>query len=52
LRDYFPKGTDLGDITAVERARVADEVNNRPRKTLGLARPAELLATEMLMATA
>ena len=52
LRDYFPKGTDLGDITAEELVTVADEVNNRPRKTLGWARPAELLATEMLMATA
>jgi IS30 family transposase len=52
LRDYFPKSTDLGDISAEELARVAQEVNHRPRKTLGWARPAELLATEMLMATA
>ena len=44
LRDYFPKGTDLRDVTPADLARVADEVNHRPRKTLGWARPADLLA--------
>ena len=44
LRDYFPKATDLSDITPADIARVADEVNHRPRKTLGWARPAALLA--------
>ena len=44
LRDYFPKGTDLSDVTPAELARVADEVNYRPRKTLGWARPADRLA--------
>ena len=43
LRDYFPKGTDLGPVTVDELARVADEINNRPRKTLDWARPADLL---------
>jgi IS30 family transposase len=33
LRDYFPKGTDLALIDADELRRVADELNDRPRKT-------------------
>jgi transposase, IS30 family len=52
LRDYFPKGTDLGVVTAQELTRVANEINHRPRKTLGWARPADLLAAETLLATA
>jgi len=43
LRDYFPKGTDLGAVTPEELAQVADEINHRPRKTLDWARPADLL---------
>ncbi len=42
LRDYFPKGTDLSVLTAADLARVAGEVNDRPRKTLGWSPPAEL----------
>jgi IS30 family transposase len=44
LRDYFPKGTDLGVHTVEDIARIAAEVNDRPRKTLGWQRPAELFA--------
>jgi len=33
LRDYFPKGTDLCNISPEELQRVADEINDRPRKT-------------------
>ena len=43
LRDYFPKGTDLAHISPEELQRVADEINDRPRKTLGWARPADLI---------
>ncbi len=43
LRDYFPKGTDLSPISPAELQRVADELNDRPRKTLGWARPAALI---------
>ncbi|MDE0830964.1 MAG: IS30 family transposase [Vicinamibacterales bacterium] len=43
LRDYFPKGTDLQHISPQELQRVADEINDRPRKTLGWARPADLI---------
>jgi IS30 family transposase len=44
LRDYFPKGTDLGVHTVEDIVRIAAEVNDRPRKTLGWQRPAELFA--------
>ena len=44
LRDYFPKGTDLNVHTPEEIARIAAEVNDRPRRTLGWQRPAELFA--------
>jgi IS30 family transposase len=34
LRDDFPKGTDLSVHTAQDIARIAAEINDRPRKTL------------------
>jgi IS30 family transposase len=43
LRDYFPKGTDLANVSPEELQRVANEINDRPRKTLGWARPADLI---------
>jgi IS30 family transposase len=52
LRDYYPKGTDLRAITPTELQRDADEVNTRPRKTLGWARPADLIAAANTPATA
>ena len=42
LRDYFPKGTDLSAHAIEDVVRIASEVNDRPRKTLGWQRPAEL----------
>ena len=44
LRQYFPKGTDLGRHEAEELNRVARELNERPRKTLGWKTPAERLS--------
>jgi IS30 family transposase len=44
LRQYFPKGTSLAGHSAEHLAAVADELNGRPRKTLGWKTPAEALA--------
>jgi transposase, IS30 family len=43
LRQYFPKGTDLAFWGPGFLDQVAREMNNRPRKTLGWATPAEAL---------
>lgn len=43
LRQYFPKGTDLGAHSATDLAAVALTLNTRPRKTLGWKTPAEAL---------
>jgi transposase, IS30 family len=50
LRDYFPKGIDLTAFTASELQRVAVEVNQRPRKTLGWSRPADLFSNALMSA--
>jgi transposase, IS30 family len=52
LRDYFPKGTDLSVHTAEDIARIAAEINERPRKTLDWQRPAALFNSEIAMAAA
>ncbi len=44
LRQYFPKGTDLHAHSAERLAAVQQELNNRPRKTLGWNTPAAALA--------
>jgi IS30 family transposase len=43
LRQYFPKGTNLGAHSATDLAAVALALNTRPRKTLGWRTPAEAL---------
>jgi IS30 family transposase len=52
LRDYFPKGTDLSVHAAEEIARIAAEVNDRPRRTLGWHRPADLFDSAVALAAA
>ena len=43
LRQYFPKGTDLSVHTQAHLTKVALELNQRPRKTLGFQAPADKL---------
>ena len=41
LRQYFPKGMDLSDVTQAKLNAVARRLNERPRKTLNFETPAE-----------
>ena len=43
LRQYFPKGTSLKPFSPAYLDAVAEELNGRPRKTLGWRTPAEAL---------
>lgn len=43
LRQYFPKGTDLGAVSVNDLTAVAFTLNTRPRKTLDWRTPAEAL---------
>ena len=50
LRQYFPKGTDIGRYPEKNLDAVANTLNGRPRKTLGWKTPAEAL-NELLLST-
>jgi transposase, IS30 family len=52
LRQYFPKSTPLAGHSPAHLAAVADELNGRPRKTLGWKTPAEALAEILATDTA
>ena len=41
LRQYFPKGTSLGDVTQAQLDEIAHRLNTRPRKTLDFDTPAD-----------
>jgi IS30 family transposase len=43
LRQFFPKGTDLGQVTPAQVQRVESLLNQRPRKCLGYRTPHEVL---------
>ncbi|MFH1411998.1 MAG: IS30 family transposase [Candidatus Omnitrophota bacterium] len=44
IRQYFPKGTDFNGIKEKTLKEVQDELNDRPRKTLGWRTPHEKFA--------
>lgn len=44
LRQFYPKGMSLRDISQTELDAVANLLNTRPRKTLGFRTPAEVFA--------
>lgn len=42
VRQYLPKGTDLSGYSQVQLDAIADQMNRRPRKTLGWSSPLEV----------
>lgn len=51
IRQYFPKGTRFTDVTDEEVREMQDQLNSRPRETLGWWTPAEKLQ-ELLVGAA
>ena len=43
IRDFYPKSTNFADITDEQIADMQRLLNIRPRKTLGWAKPANML---------
>jgi transposase, IS30 family len=43
IRQYLPKNIDLSEVSYQRVARIADKLNNRPRKCLAYRTPAEVL---------
>ncbi len=43
LRQYFPRGTDLSSFSQAYLDKIAQRLNQRPRKTLGFETPADRL---------
>ena len=41
LRQYFPKGMDLSEVSQAKLNAMARRLNERPRKTLNFETPAE-----------
>jgi IS30 family transposase len=44
LRQYLPKGADLGQLDQAALDAIAAELNGRPRQTLGFKTPSQVLA--------
>jgi IS30 family transposase len=49
LRQYFPNGTELSKYSQAELNKVARQLNERPRKTLGFRTPADTLNAGVAM---
>ena len=49
IRQYFPKKFDFAGITSDQVQRVAERLNNRPRKTLGYRTPNEVFFKQQLL---
>lgn len=47
LRQYFPKGMDLSNVTQRQLDVVANKLNTRPRETLGWKTPAQVFAASV-----
>lgn len=52
VREYLPKGSDLSQATPEDLLAIQNSLNNRPRKTLAYATPAEKLNEFMTTAVA
>lgn len=42
IRQFFPKGKDLIEVTDAQVQKVMDKLNNRPRKCLGFKTPNQI----------
>ena len=42
VRQYLKKGSSFVDITDIDLEAITDQLNNRPRKSLGFATPNEI----------
>ena len=47
LREFYPKGTDLADVSEEELIHSIDLINNRPKKCLGWISPVQAFEMEL-----
>ena len=51
IRQYFPKGSDLKQLTKQQVKKVQDRLNHRPRKCLGFKTPEQIFKKALDTAT-